>query len=164
MNRKFRRTAFICYKIYFVIFYFVNIFTVTFGQFNASLLNKSINLYKKLYTYKLYLNIYIYNLPYGDGHHVMVTSIFVEYSWHINYVVCSLQWITPAGTHWRFCLTSVMGKKSVTKLLSTGWTTLWNKARKTRILTASRWIPFTINEFNIKHAYVFFSSSLKPSM
>ncbi len=43
MNRKSTRTAFICYKKY-VVFYFVNVFTVTCGQLNASLLNKSLNL------------------------------------------------------------------------------------------------------------------------
>ncbi len=44
MNRKFKRTAF----IWNTNLYIINVFTVTFDQFNASLMNKSINVFKKI--------------------------------------------------------------------------------------------------------------------
>jgi len=45
LNRKFKRTAFIIGKNVF--FNCINVCTVTFDQFNASLLNKSINFFFK---------------------------------------------------------------------------------------------------------------------
>ncbi len=55
MNRKFKITEF------FYIFYNINVFTVTFDQFNASLLNKSINFSqkKKSTDPKLWMVLYI---------------------------------------------------------------------------------------------------------
>ncbi len=51
MNRKFKRTAFFLNKN------IINVFTATFDQFNASLLNKSINLFFTFYlTYVSYLS------------------------------------------------------------------------------------------------------------
>ncbi len=44
MNIKFKRTDFI-WNI--IIFYSINVFTVTFDQFNVSLLNKIINIIQK---------------------------------------------------------------------------------------------------------------------
>ncbi len=44
MNRKFKRTALFEIEIFCNI---INIFTITFDQFNMSLMNKSINLFQK---------------------------------------------------------------------------------------------------------------------
>ncbi len=53
MNRKFRRTAFIWNKNFSDI---INVFIITFDQFKASLLNKSINFYNFFtqFFFKLY--------------------------------------------------------------------------------------------------------------
>ncbi len=52
MNRKFKRTAF-----FFFYKNIINVFTATFDQFNASLLNNSINLFFTFYlTYESYLS------------------------------------------------------------------------------------------------------------